>query len=84
MSEPELDPPTDRWIPVAERLPESGLLVLLALRWTERDDPRPIVVTLGIWGGELAGWWSNDSTFLDARIQEPYAVTHWRPVPALP
>lgn len=68
-----------RWIPVAERLPESV------------DDD--VLVTdgegyaVGFWREDAKAWDSTDFGWLENRSEPPcgiHTVTHWMPLPPLP
>jgi hypothetical protein len=56
------------WIPVADRLPDDELTVLIALK--DSDEP--------VWLGyhDADGWFSADAM--------PQIVTHWQPIPEPP
>jgi Protein of unknown function (DUF551) len=60
----------DMWIPVAERLPDDDITVMIAL---DGDEP----VWMG-WHDSADGWYSVDATPLRQR------VTHWMPMPEGP
>lgn len=66
----EISVDSSSWIPVAERLPDDEITVLIALK--HDDEP--------VWLGfhDESGWYSVDATPLRDR------VTHWKPMPEGP
>lgn len=63
------------WIDCKVRLPEIGTQVLYTSQWESYQ--------LGRWDGEKWLYWGIDDFDCGAWVQQ-WAVTHWRPLPALP
>lgn len=63
---------TPRWIPVSERLPEEGVLVLVM---GENCYNQPVAVVRKL---TEHGWYDENDDYLMS------FVTHWMPLPALP
>ena len=69
------EPDNKKWIPVTERLPESGVKVLISCR--EYDEP-------------AIGWYESDPEYSvwygehDLSQRRDLFVTHWMPLPELP
>lgn len=68
-----------RWIPVTERMPETGVPVLVNYIGTDELPHADGVVAWTDWG---ALWW--EGSLVDSESEVTVPITHWMPLPEAP